>query len=74
MFVARKDTHDTTDTVSVTLNWNVLNSVKLLVISNLHTHEKLEQSFFSWGSVKFLRVVIFSWVKECNLPRKITLL
>ena len=50
---------DTTDTVTVTLNWNALNSVKLLVISNLHTHEKLEQSFFSRGSVNFLGVVIF---------------
>ena len=65
---------DTTDTVTVTLNWNALNSVKFLVILNLHTHEKLEQSFFSWGSVNFLGVIIFSWVKECNLPRKITLL
>ena len=65
----------TTDTVTVTLNWNALNSVKLLVISNLHTHEKLEQSFFFPGVVLISWVVvIFSWVKESNLPRKIALL
>ena len=45
---------DTTDTVTVTLNWNALNSVKLFVISNLHTHEKLEQPFFPG-------VVLISW-------------
>ena len=49
---------DTTDTVTVTLNWNALNSAKLLVISNLHTHEKLEQSLFFPG------VVLISWAQS----------